>query len=78
LIHVHCRNCGTFELVGPGHPAGLTDPETGAFTLTDRSALRHASAEGHEDGCQPDPETGHYPLALTFIAPAGAVPAGGQ
>lgn len=63
LIHVSCDNCGTFDITGPGHPAGETDPETQAFTLTDRTALNHS----HADDCEPHPETGHYPLTFTFI-----------
>jgi hypothetical protein len=63
LIHVHCQNCGTFDIVGPGHPAGEVDEENQRFVLTDRAKLKHA----HADDCEPHPETGHYPLAFTFM-----------
>lgn len=73
MIHVHCSNCGTFDIAGPGHPAvtcahdgviACADAGTGQHVLTDRSALRHE----HADGCEPHPETGHYPLTFTFMA----------
>jgi hypothetical protein len=65
LIHVACKNCGTFDIAGPGHPAVTFDEEKQQHVLTDRTALRHA----HDDDCQPHPETGNYPLAFTFIGP---------
>jgi hypothetical protein len=68
-IHVACTNCGTFDIAGPGHPAVTQDPATGQHALTDRTALRHS----HADDCQPHPETGHYPLAFTFMAEVGQV-----
>lgn len=74
MIHAQCQNCGTFDIIGLGHPAGETDPVTGQFTWTDRTALRHS----HDEDCQPDAETGHYLLHLTFIAGIGPVTAGGQ
>jgi len=52
----------------------VTDPETGQFKLTDREALRHS----HDEDCEPHPETGHYPLAFTFMAAIGAPAAGGE
>jgi hypothetical protein len=64
LIHVHCQNCGTFDIVGPGHPATTYDPASGQHVLTDRTALKHS----HADDCEPHPETGHYPLHFTFMA----------
>jgi hypothetical protein len=67
LIHAQCRNCGTFDLLGPGHPAGETDPVTGQFTWTDRSALRHS----HADDCQPG-DDGNYPLDITLFGATGA------
>ena len=67
MIHVSCRNCGTFDIAGPGHPAVEFDEEKQQHVLTDRTALRHA----HADDCEPDAETGHYPLAFTFFAAGG-------
>jgi len=64
LIHVICQNCGTFDIVGPGHPAVEYDAEAGQHVLTDRTALKHS----HAEDCEPHPETGHYPLAFTFLA----------
>jgi hypothetical protein len=64
LIHISCRNCGTFDIVGPGHPAVTYNAETGQHELTDRTQLRHS----HAEDCEPHPETGHYPLHLTFMA----------
>jgi hypothetical protein len=66
LIHVACQNCGTFDIVGPGHPAVTPDPQTGQHLLTDRTALRH----NHAGDCRPGAD-GNYPLALTFMAPVG-------
>lgn len=82
MIHVRCKNCGTYEIVGPGHPATTHvpdpadpgNPEAGQHLITDRSALKHASAGGHEDGCEPHPETGHWPLHFEFMAAVGANP----
>lgn len=68
MIHVRCRNCGTYDIVGPGHPATTYDPENGQHVITDRAALKHASADAHADGCEPHPETGHYPLHFEFMA----------
>jgi hypothetical protein len=75
LIHILCQNCGTFDIVGPGHPATTYvphpddphNPEAGQHVLTDRTALKHA----HAEDCEPHPETGHYPLAFTFMAGVG-------
>lgn len=70
MIHVACQ-CGTFDIVGPGHPAvecghppdvGCRD-EAAAHVLTDRAKLKHA----HRDDCQPG-DNGHYPLTFTFMA----------
>jgi hypothetical protein len=77
VIHVACTGCGTFDIVGPGHPAVecTHPPDVGcrdegvAHVLTDRTKLKHA----HRDDCEPDPETGHYPLHFTFMAGVGAV-----
>lgn len=66
-IHISCKNCGTYDIVGPGHPATAYDPEADRHVLTDRSALRHA----HADDCEPHPETGHYPLHFEFMAATG-------
>ena len=63
MWHVSCRSCGSFDIAGPGHPAVEYDNEAGQHVLTDRTKLRHA----HDEDCQPDAETGHYPLAFTFI-----------
>jgi hypothetical protein len=74
-LHVQCRNCGTFDIAGPGHPAVTYDEEAGQHVLTDRTALRH----NHAGDCEPHPETGHYPLHFTFMAgigPAETGPAG--
>jgi hypothetical protein len=81
LIHVHCQNCGTFDIVGPGHPATTYvpdpadpgNPEAGQHLITDRTALRHS----HGDDCEPHPETGHYPLHFTFIGAVGMRAAAG-
>lgn len=67
MIHVSCRNCGTYDIVGPGHPATTYNAETDQHVLTDRAALRHS----HADDCEPHPETGHYPLAFEFMAGTG-------
>lgn len=67
-IHVACANCGTFDIVGPGHPAAVYDEEKGQHVLTDRTALRHA----HDENCQPNDE-GNYPLHFTFLAGVGQV-----
>ena len=67
MIHVSCKNCTAYDIVGPGHPAVTQHPETGQHVLTDRSALRH----NHADDCQPHPETGHYPLHFEFMAGVG-------
>jgi hypothetical protein len=64
LIHVSCRNCNAYDVVGPGHPATTFDPATQQHVITDRSALRHS----HADDCEPHPETGHYPLTFEFMA----------
>jgi hypothetical protein len=66
LIHAQCQNCGTFDIIGPGHPAGETDPVTGLFTWTDRAALRHS----HADDCQPG-DDGNYPLHITLLGGVG-------
>jgi hypothetical protein len=74
MIHVSCKGCGTYDIVGPGHPATVyvphpdhpDDPEAGQHVLTDRSALRHA----HADDCQPG-EDGNYPLHFDFMAATG-------
>jgi hypothetical protein len=78
LIHVSCRNCGTYDIVGPGHPGAVCNhppdvectAEEAQHVLTDRTALRH----NHAADCQPDPETGHYPLHFDFMAGTGASP----
>lgn len=67
MIHVHCQNCGTFDVVGPGHPAVQFDGERQQHVLTDRAKLRHS----HADDCEPHPETGHYPLHFTFLGAVG-------
>jgi len=72
--HVSCRNCGTFDIVGPGHPATTYDPESDRHVITDRTALRHS----HEDDCEPHPETGERPLHFTFMAPIGAPVTGAE
>jgi len=59
---VACKNCGSFDIAGPGHPAVEYDSEAGQHVLTDRTALRHS----HDDDCQPG-DDGNYPLAFTFI-----------
>jgi hypothetical protein len=64
VIHVSCRNCGTFDIVGPGHPAVEFDEEKQQHLLVSRTALKHS----HADDCEPHPETGHYPLHFTFMA----------
>lgn len=73
MIHVSCRSCHAYDIVGPGHPAvtcghdegtACTDAGSGTHVLTDRSALRHS----HADDCEPHPETGHYPLHFEFMA----------
>lgn len=58
---VTCRGCGASDTAGPGHPA-VRDRGDGTHELHDRTALRH----DHADGCEPDPETGHYPLDFSF------------
>lgn len=63
MIHVQCQGCGAWDIAGPGHPAVRQDPGTGQHELFDRTALRHA----HADGCQPD-AAGNYPLAFTFLS----------
>lgn len=63
MIHVACKNCGTFDIAGPGHPAVRFNPDTQQHEVFDRTALRHS----HADDCQPHPETGHYPLTFTFM-----------
>ena len=63
MWHVACKNCGTFDIAGPGHPAVTYDSEKDQHVLTDRTALRHE----HADTCQPN-EEGSYPLAFTFIS----------
>lgn len=68
MIHISCRNCGTFDIAGPGHPAVEFDEEKQQHVLTDRTKLKHS----HDDDCLPHPETGHYPLAFTFIGGIGA------
>jgi hypothetical protein len=67
VIHAQCRSCGTFDIAGPGHPAVTYDEQAGQHVLTDRTALRHS----HADDCEPDAETGHYPLAFTFFRAVG-------
>lgn len=67
MIHVACQNCGTFDIVGPGHPAVTYSAEAQQHVLTDRTALKHA----HADDCQPNAE-GNYPLAFTFMAATAA------
>jgi hypothetical protein len=83
VIHISCRTCGTFDIAGPGHPAVqcVHPPDVqcnaagpGQHALTDRAALRHS----HADDCEPDAETGHYPLAFTFFGAVGATASGGQ
>jgi len=77
VIHVSCKGCGSYDIVGPGHPATTyvphpDYPKAGQHVLTDRSALRHA----HAGDCAPDPETGHYPLHFDFMA--GTVSVSGE
>jgi hypothetical protein len=67
VIHVTCQNCHAFDIAGPGHPAVTYDAEAQQHVLTDRTALRHA----HADDCEPDAETGHYPLHFTFFGAIG-------
>lgn len=73
MIHAACQACGTFDIVGPGHPAVTFDEEKQQHVLTDRTKLRHA----HANDCQPDAD-GNYLLHLTFIAPVGAGTTGAQ
>ena len=68
MIHVSCKGCHAYDIVGPGHPATTyvphpDDPDKDQHVLTDRSALRHA----HADDCQPG-DDGNYPLHLEFMA----------
>ena len=61
---ITCNNCGTYDIVGPGHPATehLGD---GVHGYGDRTALRHS----HAEGCEPN-EEGNYSLDHSFmIAP---------
>lgn len=78
MIHISCRSCGTYDIVGPGHPAAECnhspdvgcDDETAQHVLTDRAKLRHA----HADDCQPG-DDGNYPLHFDFMA--GTIPVTG-
>jgi hypothetical protein len=50
MIHVICKGCGKWDILGPGHPAVMQHPETGQHIWHDRSkAIR---------GCECPPETG--------------------
>lgn len=60
---VTCQNCGTSDIAGPGHPA-VRSCGDGTHELHDRTALHH----DHSNNCQPDPDTGHYPLDFSFMA----------
>ena len=64
---VSCKQCGTQDLVGPGHPA--TRPRgDGTHEIFDRSAFRHT----HADDCLPG-EDGNRPLDFAFtVPPVGA------
>lgn len=77
MIHVSCKNCHAYDVVGPGHPAVTYDPAAGQHVITDRSALRHASADAHADGCQPG-DDGNYPLHFEFMAGAAPVDLAGS
>jgi hypothetical protein len=68
VIHIACQRCGTFDIVGPGHPAVTFDEEAQQHVLISREKLRHS----HGDDCQPG-EDGNYPLAFTFTAEIGPV-----
>lgn len=71
MIHVSCKNCSAYDIVGPGHPATTYVAETDQHVLTDRSAIRHS----HADDCQPGAD-GNYPLHFEFMAGVGVTPAG--
>jgi hypothetical protein len=71
LIHVQCKNCGTFDVAGPGHPAVQYNSQAGQHVLFDRTALRH----DHADGCEPG-DDGNYPLHFTFMAGTAPVTGG--
>lgn len=81
MWHVSCKNCGTFDIVGPWHPATTYSPDPsdpgnqdkGQHVITDRAAVRHS----HDDDCQPG-EEGHYPLAFTFMGAIGTPAPGGN
>ena len=66
MIHVSCKNCGAFDVVGPGHPAVTYDAERQQHVLTDRSALRLS----HGEDCQPG-DDGNHPLHFMFMAAVG-------
>jgi hypothetical protein len=66
MIHVLCRTCGEWEIVGPGHPAVRPNPDTGQHELHDRTALL--------PGCDcPEDGEGGRPLAFTFMGGTAAV-----
>jgi hypothetical protein len=61
MIHVLCRTCGEWEIVGPGHPA-MRDRGDGTHEIHDRALLLENCA------CPPDDLSGSRPLAFTFMA----------
>ena len=61
---VTCKQCGTYDLVGVGHPA-VRPRKDGTYEFFDRDALRH----NHADDCKPNKD-GNRPLDFSF----GTVP----
>ncbi|MGA2412697.1 MAG: hypothetical protein ABSG46_20230 [Candidatus Binataceae bacterium] len=66
-----CHECGTYDLVGPGHPAVKYVPDTGMYGVYDRTKFRH----DHGPDCVNDPESG-YSLDWSFanMPRSGVVP----
>ena len=58
---ITCKNCGAYDIVGPGHPA-MRDRGDGTHEFHDRSAVRHA----HAQDCKPD-KAGNRPFDFGFM-----------
>ena len=65
---VTCKGgCGSYDIVGPGHPGVRFNEESGQHEFHDRDSLRH----NHKDSCVKHPEDG-YSLDFSFMPrPAG-------
>ena len=65
MIHVLCKGCGEWEIVGPGHPS-VRQRDDGQHEFFDRTAVL--------PGCDcTDDHDGSRPLHLTFMG--GSAPA---